>query len=163
MTQFRCSLWLSNIHFAYMCCILSIQSSVNGHLGCSHVLAIVTSAAMNAGVHNSKKDAYRSVHCILMFGGHTWPGSLHEAHSHLPSMRPHCSLGFGHHSTRPSLASPLSTVACFSGFKLTATSLVKTKVLSWSCFLVFLFPLQQKSSEELPNSPVSSTHFPTFS
>ena len=31
--------------------IFFIYSSVNGHLGCFHVLAIVNSAAMNIGVH----------------------------------------------------------------------------------------------------------------
>ena len=37
----------------YMYHIFFIYSSVNGHLGCFHVLAIVNSTAMNIGVHAS--------------------------------------------------------------------------------------------------------------
>ena len=41
-------LWLSNIP---LCIYFFIHSSVDGHLGFFHVLAIVNSAAMNTGIH----------------------------------------------------------------------------------------------------------------
>ena len=49
MTQFHYFLWLSNISLY----IHTTYSSVDGHLGCFHVLAFVSSAAVNTGTRVS--------------------------------------------------------------------------------------------------------------
>ena len=46
----------------YMCCIFSIHSFVDEHLGCFHVLAIVNSAAVSFGVHVSFR--------VMVFSGY---------------------------------------------------------------------------------------------
>ena len=46
-------LWLSNNSIVYMYHNCFIHSSVDGHLGCFHILAIVNSAAMNNVIHVS--------------------------------------------------------------------------------------------------------------
>ena len=45
----------------YMYHSFLIHSSADGHLGCFHVLAIISSAAMNIGVHVSLSDLVSSV------------------------------------------------------------------------------------------------------
>ena len=51
MAKSHSLLWLNNIPCVYMCHIFFIHSSVDGHLGCFHVLATVYSATINIETH----------------------------------------------------------------------------------------------------------------
>jgi len=57
MALFHSFLWPSNITFIYQ---IFIHSSVDGHVGCFHVLAIVINAAINIRVHVS----FQIVFCL---------------------------------------------------------------------------------------------------
>ena len=56
----------------YLCTISSIHFSVDGHLGCSPLLAIVNSAAMNIGVRGS----FQIVFFLDICPGVGWQGPM---------------------------------------------------------------------------------------
>ena len=94
-----------------------IHSSVDGHLGCFHVLAIINSAAINSGIHVSFSvlvssgymprsgiaESYggfipsflRSLHTVFHSDCHTRPTfivcRLFHGHSDWCEVVPHCS------------------------------------------------------------------------
>ena len=53
MAFFHSFLWLTSIPLYIFICHIFIHSSVDGYLGCFHVLAFVSSAAINIGMHVS--------------------------------------------------------------------------------------------------------------
>ena len=66
MAKFHSFLWLSSIPLCIYIYHIFIRSSVGGHLGCFHILAIVNNAAVNTGVH-VERDWYHFVHVLLHF------------------------------------------------------------------------------------------------
>ena len=63
----------------YVCHIFLIQSFVDGHLGCFHVLAIVNSAAMNTGVHVSFQIS------VFVFSGYMPRSGIAGSHGRVVS------------------------------------------------------------------------------
>ena len=56
----------------YICTIPSLSISVDGHLGCYHVLAVVNNAGMNTGVHVS--------FWIIVFSGFIPSSGITQSH-----------------------------------------------------------------------------------
>ena len=77
--------------FAYRCHIY-IHSSVHGHLGCFHVLALVNSAAVNIGVHVSFQIRFFSWYMLNSGIGESY-GSLLLMGKRLLSVSDDFSLG----------------------------------------------------------------------
>ena len=69
MAEFHSFLWWSTLLSYIYIHIIFIHSSVDGHLGCFHVLAIVNSAARNNQVHVSFQIS------VFIFSGYIiYPG-----------------------------------------------------------------------------------------
>ena len=53
MAEVNSFLLLSNFPVCVSVCVPHLYSSINRHLGCFHILAIINNAAKNIGVHIS--------------------------------------------------------------------------------------------------------------
>ena len=123
--------------FAYRCHIC-IHSSVHGHLGCFHVLALVNSAAVNIGVHVSFQIRFFSWYMLNSGIGESY-GSLLLMGKRLLSVSDDFSLGQIKIALWMKFSRKMPNRSNCDDYlwdrALTLTILIFPVVFMWDCFL----------------------------